>query len=100
MAERKRTYELLQEEWGERIRVCRGDRTQTWLAQQIGVDQTTISRIERGVYRLTPELMVALAAALEAPIGVLFSFPRGLMSRETYEREAAQARAATVGAAS
>jgi DNA-binding XRE family transcriptional regulator len=88
VAERKRTYEVLQAEWGERIRNARGDdRTQTWLAKQVGVDQTTISRIERGVYRLTPELMVALSAVLDQPLHKLFAFPRGLLDREQFDRE-------------
>lgn len=81
------TAELLQQHWGESIRQRRGDRSQTWLAKAVGVDQTTISRIERGIYKLSPELMVGLAAALECELNVLFPFPPGLMSRELYERE-------------
>ena len=53
MPERKPTHELLQEHWGQAIRHARGDRSQTWLAKAVNVDQTTISRIERGVYRLS-----------------------------------------------
>lgn len=81
------TAELLQQHWGESVRQSRGDRSQTWLAKEVGCDQTTISRIERGVYRLSPDLMVSLAAALGVEMAALFPFPPGLMSRELYERE-------------
>lgn len=87
MAGGKRTHDLLQEHWGDAIRRARHDRSQTWLARKVGCDQTTISRIERGVYRLTPELMVGLAAALDCELDELFSFPPGLVSRERYEQE-------------
>jgi DNA-binding XRE family transcriptional regulator len=79
--------ELLQRHWGESVRQRRGDRTQSWLAQEVGCDQTTISRIERGIYKLGPELMISLAAVLGCELEVLFPFPPGLVSRENYERE-------------
>lgn len=90
----ERTFELLQKHWGSAIRTARGERPQTWLGEQINVDQTTISRLERGVYRLTPELMLALAAVLDRELSDLFSFPPGLVSREQYEQENRRLRAA------
>lgn len=85
------THELLKEHWGHRIRTARGDRSQTWLAEAVGCDQTTISRIERGLYNLSAELMVGIAAALECELDDLFAFPPGLVSRELYQRGARKA---------
>lgn len=96
----QRTYELLQEHWGQRVRGERGERSQTWLAEAVGVDQTTISRIERGKYRLTPALMVAIAAVLDLDTGDLFAFPPGLTSREQMEMENRRLRAAAGAVAS
>lgn len=79
--------ELLQLHWGQSVRRHRGTRSQKWLADQVVCDQTTISKIERGVYRIGPELMVALGAALDCELEILFPYPPGLMSRERYERE-------------
>lgn len=93
MSKRKRTHQLLQEHWGTAIRMARGQRSQTWLAAAINVDQTTISRIERGIYRLSPELMVGIAAALDRELAELFAFPPGLVTREQYEQEIRQLRA-------
>lgn len=73
-----RAVELLLQYWGKQIRRARGDRSQVWLARQVGVDQSIISRIESGAYRLGPELMVGIALALEVPVGDLFSFPPGI----------------------
>lgn len=87
------TYEILQKHWGTAVRQRRGDRSQTWLARRVGVDQTTISRIERGGYRLSPELMVGLAVALDAELSDLFAFPPGLASRARFEQELRQMKA-------
>lgn len=85
---------MLQGHWGKNIRQRRGERSQMWLAEAVDCDQTTISRIERGVYKLGPELMVAIAAALGCELDELFSFPPGLISREMYEREIRELRKA------
>lgn len=79
-------FVLMQETWGDNVRAARGDRSQTWLARQVGVDQTTISRIERGQYRLSPELMLSLAASLEMELGELFAYPRGYVDLERQRR--------------
>jgi DNA-binding XRE family transcriptional regulator len=81
------TSQLLQEYWGTAIRRARGSRSQMWLAREVGVDQTVISRLERGAYKLSPELMVGLAVVLGMELDDLFSFPPGLISRERYMRE-------------
>jgi DNA-binding XRE family transcriptional regulator len=61
--------------FGRAIRRARGPRTQRWLANRAGVDQATVSRIERGRYRLTVELMVTIAAALDTHPADLYEFP-------------------------
>jgi len=61
---RSKPSKLLQEHWGSNVRRARGQRSQTWLAREVGVDQTVISRIERGEYKIGPELMVGIAAAM------------------------------------
>lgn len=53
----------------------------------MGVDQTTISKIERGNYRLSPELMIGLAAALGCELDEVFAWPPGIVSRARYEQE-------------
>lgn len=92
MAETKPPYELMQLTWGENVRNARGDRSQTWLATAVNVDQTTISRIERGAYRLTPELMIGLAAALDQELSILFPYPRGYVEMEQARQAAARAK--------
>ncbi len=67
--------QAIAEAFGQAIRRARGSRTQSWLAQRAGVAQATISRIERGRYRLTVELLVAIAAALEVDVVDLVEFP-------------------------
>jgi transcriptional regulator with XRE-family HTH domain len=81
------TADLLLKYWGQSVRKHRGTRSQKWLADQSRCDQTTVSRIERGIYRIGPELMVALSVALDVELDELFPFPPGLMSRARYERE-------------
>lgn len=91
MAEAKTPFEMMQEGWGENIRRARGAHSQTWLARHVGVDQTTISRLERGRYRVTPELMLALAAVLDKELAVLFPYPRGYVGMEQARRKAVAA---------
>lgn len=78
---------MLQRYWGERVREVRANRSQTWLAAEAHVDQTTISRLERGKYKFSPQLMLDLAVALDMELEQLFRFPPGLASRRQYERE-------------
>jgi DNA-binding XRE family transcriptional regulator len=75
------TAQVLHEHWGASVRRARAGRTQSWLAARVGVDQSTISRIERGSYRMNADLLVALAAALDVEVEVLFAFPPGLLRR-------------------
>lgn len=84
------TTQMLQEYLGRQVRKARGDRSQTWLARAVGVDQTTISKIERGVYKLSPELMLGICAAVGMELDQVFAWPPGLVSRERFERESKQ----------
>jgi DNA-binding XRE family transcriptional regulator len=86
--DRSSTAEMVQCIWGERVKATREDRkrTQMWLARQVGVDQKTISRIEKGRYTITPTVMIRIATALDADLNKLFGFPAGLVSRERFER--------------
>lgn len=63
------------EVWGQRIKECREARslTQTQLADQLGVEQTTVSRWERGNAAPGPERQVAIAELLERSWAELFS---------------------------
>src|SRR5882724_2362443 len=78
--------QLLARNWGDRVRGARGDRPQTWLAEFTGYDQTTISRIEAGKARFTPDMMLALAVALEKQLDELFPYPDGLVDAERFRR--------------
>ncbi|MGB1109066.1 MAG: helix-turn-helix domain-containing protein [Gammaproteobacteria bacterium] len=46
--------------------------TQAELAKRIGVDQSHISRLERGRKGISVELLVRIAEELEVPVGRLF----------------------------
>jgi DNA-binding XRE family transcriptional regulator len=58
--------------WGQRIRTARGDRTQCWLAETVGVNQTTVSAWENG--RCTPSdpRKLSIAEALGVRLDKLF----------------------------
>lgn len=66
--------------WGERIRAAREEagRTQTFLAQLVGVEQQTISSIERGVIVPSDNLKLRLARCLGREPGDLFDWPEGV----------------------
>lgn len=63
--------------WGRRIRERRKllQLTQEALAAAVGVDQTTISKWEKGVSTPRDHHRPKLAAALQADAGVLFEYP-------------------------
>ena len=61
--------------WGESIRTRRGRITQEELAARTGLDQGTISRIERGVSSVSDESKVKIAEALTCSVGELFGWP-------------------------
>lgn len=49
--------------------------TQAELADMIGVNQATISKIERGSEAVTLDLVFRIAAHLNVPAGLLFDLP-------------------------
>lgn len=49
--------------------------TQAEFADLIGVNQATISKIERGYEQVTLDLVFKIAAALNVPAGLLFDLP-------------------------
>lgn len=67
----------LAEYWGARVRERRetAGRTQTLLAELVGVEQQTISSIERGVIIPSDQLKLRLARCLGAAPGELFDWP-------------------------
>lgn len=73
--------ELLRTKWGKNLRRIRreADLTQEALAHRVGVDQSTVSRIETGDLRvLDPDLMLRFAIALEVDPEVIFEWPLGI----------------------
>lgn len=68
--------ETILRDWGSRIRARRGPITQERLAELIGGDQSTISRIERGeLRRVSDDLKWRIAGALGCPPAELFPWP-------------------------
>lgn len=62
--------------WGEKVRARRqGIYTQEALADLIGVDQSTISRIERGQFPLSDTMKFKIAGALGVTLDELFPYP-------------------------
>ncbi|HVF76068.1 MAG TPA: helix-turn-helix transcriptional regulator [Acidimicrobiales bacterium] len=57
------------------MREKRGPVTQRELASRTGLDQATISRIERGLVSVSDDVKVKIAAALQSPVGELFGWP-------------------------
>ena len=72
---------------GQRIRRYRLERriTQTELARQIGIQQSDLSRMEKGEYRVSLDVLFRLLQVLEMSLGEFFgdlASQRGLTSRE------------------
>ena len=72
---------------GQRIRRYRLERrlTQTELARQIGIQQSDLSRMEKGEYRVSLDVLFRLLQVLEMSLGEFFgdlAEQRGLTSRE------------------
>mgnify|MGYP001768407021 CR=1 FL=1 len=59
---------------GQRIRQHRLDRqlTQTELARQIGIQQSDLSRMEKGEYRVSLDVLFRILQALELSLGEFF----------------------------
>jgi transcriptional regulator with XRE-family HTH domain len=87
---------LVAKSWGKRLRQRRDDQglTQVRLAELVHLDQTTISRYERGLATWTPEVMIGFSVALEYPIEKLFPWPLGIEGMEIMRQQAAARRVA------
>jgi transcriptional regulator with XRE-family HTH domain len=72
---------------GQRIRQQRQERnlTQTELARQIGIQQSDLSRMEKGEYRVSLDVLFRLLQAFELSLGEFFGdlAQQGLTSRES-----------------
>jgi transcriptional regulator with XRE-family HTH domain len=72
---------------GQRIRQHRQERslTQTELARHIGVQQSDLSRMEKGEYRVSLDVLFRLLQAFEMSLGEFFGdlAQQSLTSRET-----------------
>lgn len=90
------SHELLIAGWAAKVRQFRKEAgfSQVTFAAALGVDQTTVSRIERGKHPFNAELMVAIAAVLERELHEVFEYPPGLVSRAIYQRQAKLLKAA------
>lgn len=60
-------------ELGERLRILRGHRTQRDLARDAGIDNGTLSRLERGELDPTLSTLQKIARALGISLSVMFS---------------------------
>jgi transcriptional regulator with XRE-family HTH domain len=71
---------------GQRIRQHRQERnlTQTELARQIGIQQSDLSRMEKGEYRVSLDVLFRLLQVFEMSLGEFFGdlAQQGLTSRE------------------
>jgi len=72
---RSKREQFLWNQWGKRIRTARGTRSQTWLAEQLGVPQGTVSRWESGDRRIPDAMKFAIADVLGRTVDELFSMP-------------------------
>ena len=72
---------------GQRIRAHRLDQqvTQTELARQIGIQQSDLSRMEKGEYRVSLDILFRILQALELSLGEFFGdlAQRDLTSQES-----------------
>lgn len=72
---------------GQRIRQHRQERslTQTELARQIGIQQSDLSRMEKGEYRVSLDVLFRLLQVFEMSLGEFFGdlAQQSLTSRET-----------------
>lgn len=72
---------------GQRIRAHRLERqvTQTELARQIGMQQSDLSRMEKGEYRVSLDALFKIMGALELSLGDFFGdlASKGLTSEES-----------------
>jgi transcriptional regulator with XRE-family HTH domain len=63
--------------WGKRIREARQERglSVNALARMLEIDAGNLSRVERGLQRLSDDMRVRVAAGVGERVEVLFSYP-------------------------
>jgi len=76
---------------GQRIRLFRQERdlTQTELARQIGIQQSDLSRMEKGEYRVPLDVLFRMVQTFKVSISDFFG-EAGRSDRDPREREALQ----------
>lgn len=73
---------LVQKAWGKQVSRARKalDLTQVAAAERIGIDQSTLSRIESGEYRgMHPEMVLRLCLALSIEPDDAFRWPPAIV---------------------
>jgi transcriptional regulator with XRE-family HTH domain len=63
--------------WGKRIREARKERglSLNTMARMLEIDAGNLSRVERGLQRLSDEMRVRVASGVGEQVEVLFSYP-------------------------
>lgn len=91
MERTKQAHERLHEVWGKQVRKHRAHKglTQSALAELVGVEQNTISRIETGVTSPSDAMKIELCLALDCDLDDLFGWPLGLLDIAAHGRDAA-----------
>lgn len=84
-------HKLLHEQHGKQVRRARKAQglTQGELAERIGREQNTISRIETGQSGVSDQTKIELCLALDKSLDDLFPWPIGLLDIAAYGRDAA-----------
>lgn len=67
--------EELHADWGRRVKRYRNGRSQEVIAEAVGVDQATISRLERGAMAPSDGLKFRLAGYFGVRVDELFPYP-------------------------
>lgn len=73
---------MVQVTWGQRVKTARKrlGLTQVAAAERIGIDQSTLSKIESGGYRtLTPDLVIKLCLGLSMDPHTEFAWPASIV---------------------
>lgn len=93
----KPAHRLVLEEWGREVRAARKalDLSQTAAAERLGMDQSTLSRIETGNYRLMhPELILHICLGLRIESIDAFRWPTAIVDMAQMKAAAEKSAAA------
>lgn len=85
-------HHLVQKAWGKQVRRARKalDLSQIAAAERVGIDQSTLSRIETGDYRqLHPEMVLRLCVALSIDPDDAFRWPPAIVEIARMKTEVA-----------